>query len=78
MPQLSLTIDEDIMHRIENGAKNNKTSVSVYVTAALREYFSKNWSDNLRESFGSITDESFVCPDDIPFALNAKGEDWIN
>ena len=60
MPQLSLYLDEDILREIEARARLNKTSVSKFVTTSLRSHFSKSWPDGFKNTFGSITDESFI------------------
>ena len=60
MPQLSLYLDENIHSELEMRAKLNKTSVSKFVAATLKSHFSKGWPDGYFDTFGSITDESFI------------------
>ena len=74
MPQLSLYIDEDTLQKIEAGASMSKTSVSKFVSAALREYFTHNWPEGYKNIFGSITDDHFVLPDALDFTLDATRE----
>lgn len=74
MPQLSLYIDEDTLQKIETGAKMNKTSVSKFVSAALKEHFAKSWPEGYKNIFGSITDDSFAEPASIDFSFDAERE----
>ena len=74
MPQLSLYLDEDTLQKIEAEAKLSGTSVSKYVTSALRMHFTKTWPDWHKDLFGSISDESFAKPESIDFSLDARRE----
>ena len=74
MPQLSLYIDAETLQKIEKSAKMNKTSVSKFVSAALKEYFSKNWPEGYQDVFGSVMDDSFTKPEAGDFSLDTKRE----
>ncbi len=74
MPQLSLYIDEETLRKIETAARINKTSVSKYVSQALKEHLSRKWPEGYKEIFGSITDDSFSKSDSLNFAHDLKRE----
>jgi len=74
MPQLSLYLDEDTLKKIETGAKINKTSVSKFVSVALKEYFSGNYPECFQNLFGSVSDDSFAAPNPLDTALDSKRE----
>jgi hypothetical protein len=74
MPQLSLYIDEEMLCKIEAGASLKKTSVSKFVSAALKEYFSQGWPEGYQNLFGSATDDSFVKPDSLDLGSDAPRE----
>ena len=78
MPQLSLYLDEDTLKKIETGAKINKTSVSKFVSVALKEYFSGNYPEGFQNLFGSVSDDSFSAPNSLNTALDSKRESlWV-
>lgn len=59
MPQLSLYIDENTLHKIEMGAKIEDVSISKYVVRKLNESMSKAWPQNYKNLYGVIDDDSF-------------------
>jgi hypothetical protein len=59
MPQLSLYIDENTLHKIEMGAKIEHVSISKYVVRKLNESMSNAWPKNYKRLYGAIDDESF-------------------
>jgi hypothetical protein len=59
MPQLSLYIDENTLHKIEMGAKIENVSISKYVVRKLNESMSHAWPDNYKNLYGVINDDSF-------------------
>ena len=65
MPQLSLYIDDDTLRKIELGAKINETSISKFVSSVIKDYFTKSWPVGFKNIFGSISDDSFMLPDEI-------------
>jgi len=74
MPQLSLYLDEDIHKEIETRAKINNTSVSRFVITTLKAQFSKDWPEGFQNTFGSITDDSFVRHDASDWSLDSPRE----
>ena len=74
MPQLSLFVDEETLDRIESQAKVSKTSASKYAAAVLRKYFFNSWPESFKDSFGSITDDSFNVPHEPDAVLDAYRE----
>ena len=65
MPQLSLYIDDDTLRKIELGAKINETSISKFISGVIKDYFSKSWPVGYKNLFASISDDSFIVPDEI-------------
>ena len=67
MPQVSLYLDQDILDRARQRAKIEKLSLSKYVAQTLSANGSNGWPEGYWDLFGSLTDETFVVPEDIPF-----------
>jgi len=76
MPQLSLYIDEDILHKIEKAAKIEKVSISKWVSSKLKNILNNSWPKSYFELFGSICDKTFLKPDNVRFENDNKRE-WI-
>ena len=74
MPQLSLYLDEELHKELETRARLKETSVSKFVTVALKTHFSKGWPDGYRNVFGCITDESFVRPETPDWSFDIPRE----
>ena len=72
MPQLSLYIDEETLHKIEIAAKLEKLSVSKYVVQKLKHAINKSWPENFDKLFGSITDDTFNEPQKLNFAMDIE------
>ena len=60
MPQVSLYLDEETHNAIETRARLSKTSVSKFVATALKSHLSKGWPEGFKDTFGSVSDASFV------------------
>ena len=59
MPQLSLYIDEETLHKLETAAGLENVSISKYVVRKLNETLSASWPNNFDKLFGAIADETF-------------------
>jgi hypothetical protein len=59
MPQLSLYIDQETLEKIERAAKNQKTSLSKWVVARLRDSIGSAWPAEYKSLFGALQDDSF-------------------
>jgi len=59
MPQLSLYIDEETLHKLETAAGLENVSISKYVVRKLSETLNASWPSNFDKLFGSITDGTF-------------------
>ena len=59
MPQLSLYIDEETLHKLETAAGLEHVSISKYVVRKLNETLNASWPTNFEKLFGAITDETF-------------------
>ena len=65
MPQLSLYINQDTLKKIEMATKDNKISISKWVSNKLETSLLDSWPDNYFDLFGSIIDDSFERPGKI-------------
>ncbi|MCL2766667.1 MAG: hypothetical protein FWD21_03180 [Peptococcaceae bacterium] len=74
MPQVSIYLDEDIHREIEMRARLNKTSVSKFVISILKSHFTKDWPDGFQNTFGSISDESFMKQDTVDWSSDTPRE----
>ena len=74
MPQLSLYIDEDTLHKLEAAAKLENVSISKYVVQRLNEAMSSSWPQSYEKLFGSIQDESFQIDRQVDFSADSARE----
>ena len=74
MSQISLYLDDDIHRELVTRAKLNNTSVSKFVSSVLKTFFSSGWPDGFHNTFGSITDETFIGRDEQDWSLDAPRE----
>lgn len=70
MPQLSLYLDDETMASLRRRSEDLGLSLSKCVSAILRREFEKTWRERLIEAYGSIDDETFEVPDEIPFEMD--------
>lgn len=74
MPQLSLYIDKEVLQKITKAAKNEKVSVSKWVSAKLRIILNNSWPEGYFDLFGSIHDDTFTNPENISFKNDSRRE----
>ena len=74
MPQVSLYIDKPLYMELKTKAKEKGTSLSNFVSEALRKHISDSWPEGYFDLFGSLKDDSFEIPKDMPWSLDAKKE----
>ena len=74
MPQISLYLDENIHKEISKRAKLNKTSISKFVVTTLKAHLSKNWPEGFKNTFGSISDDSFIRQDTPDWSMDVPRE----
>ena len=74
MPQLSLYINKDILQRIEKAAKIENLSISKWVSLKLNNILNNSWPNGYFELFGSIDDETFTHPNNVPFENDSDRE----
>ncbi|GHT78460.1 hypothetical protein FACS1894104_1690 [Actinomycetota bacterium] len=67
MPQVSLYLEDNILGFARRKAKENKQSVSKYVSSVLAEKYSSAWPKGYFSLFGALQDDSFVRPEQPPF-----------
>lgn len=75
MAQLSLYLDDGLMGRLKRRASNEGISVSKYVARLVEENLLYTWPKGYFDLFGSIDDETFVEPEDLPFDAEPI-DDW--
>lgn len=74
MPQISLYIDKDTLKKIEKAAHREKLSISKWVGKQLKKSFQTDYPADFENLFGSIKDEHFTKPDNLPAGADAKRE----
>jgi hypothetical protein len=74
MPQISLYIDESTLKKVETAALNQHVSISKWVAEQIRTRVEPIYPANFENLFGSISDETFMRPDDISFNMDNKRE----
>ncbi len=74
MPQLSLYIDENTLHKIEIGAKIEHLSISKYVVRKLNESMNNSWPENFKNLYGAIDDDSFTVERTKDFSNDVERE----
>jgi hypothetical protein len=75
MPQLSLYIDEPTLKKVEIAAKNQHLSISKWVADQIKSRVNAVYPKDYENLFGSISDDSFVEPNDLVFANDIKREE---
>jgi len=74
MPQISLYIDESTLKKVENAAMKQHISISKWVAEQIRTRVDPIYPVNFETLFGSISDESFIRPEDISFKMDNTRE----
>ncbi len=74
MPQISLYIDKDTLQKVEKAAKAEELSISKWVAKQLKKSLTTSYPADFEQLYGSIKDETFREPDDIPFNVDADRE----
>ncbi len=59
MPQISLYIDKNTLHKIEAAANVEHVSVSKWVGNKIKKVLNFTWPNDYFELYGSIKDETF-------------------
>lgn len=74
MPQISLYIDESTLKKVEASAKKEHLSLSKWVAQMIRTRVANEYPADFGDLFGSIADDSYSVPDDVPFAADIERE----
>lgn len=74
MPQISLYIDEPTLKKVENAALKQHVSISKWVAEQIRSKIDPIYPAQFETLFGSIIDDSFIRPADVPFISDSKRE----
>ena len=75
MPQVSLYIDKALYMELKSKAKDKGTSLSNFVSEVLREHVDDSWPEEFFEAIGSIDDETFEAPEELPWSLDAPRDE---
>jgi len=74
MPQVSLYIDQVLYMEIKIIAEKKNTSISRVVNGMIKENVENSWPDEFFDSLGTIDDETFDVPEELPWALDSPRE----
>ena len=74
MPQISLYIDESTLKKVEYAAQKEHVSISKWVAEQIRSRLDPSYPQDFESLFGSISDSSWVRPQDAPFAADSWRE----
>ncbi|GHU89940.1 hypothetical protein FACS189476_09510 [Spirochaetia bacterium] len=65
MPQIALNVDEITLEKINNAAKQRKTTISAWVENNIKNILKNDFSNDFFDLFGAIDDDTFVEPEKI-------------
>lgn len=72
MPQVSLYIDKETLGKIAELAQKSHTSISKWVGNKLKRLIKDDYPEDFFGLFGSIKDDSFRRPKELPFEADSK------
>ena len=72
MAQLTLYVDEKLLHRIESEAKKEKSSVSRWVSKRLAMVFNRHWPSSFLATAGALKDEGLSRPAQKEFGIDGR------
>lgn len=72
MPQVSLYVDNETMAALRDRAALENSSLSKYVAKLVREDVDEGWPAGFWDLFGSVSDDTFLEPPELPFDLDAR------
>jgi len=75
MPQVSLYLDEGVLRESSARASADGLSLSRYVNGALRSAADDTWPRGFADTFGAVSDESFVRPEQPDPSRDAPRDD---
>lgn len=67
MPQLSLYLDEPTMGLLREDARREDLSLSSYARKTIQQRHNSSWPAGFFDLYGSIRDDSFVPPAELPW-----------
>ena len=77
MAQLTIYLDDEAHRLVQEAAQNEGTSLSKWARQRLvKAAEPEKWPDGFFDLFGSITNDSFVEPDELDPALDKKRESF--
>jgi hypothetical protein len=72
MPQLSLYLDRETLALVQQSAERRHQSLSGFVSDLIRDKVTNRWPEGYWGLYGSVTDDSFVRPEQTDFSLDVK------
>ncbi len=76
MPQISLYIDEATLKKVESAASRQHVSISRWVADQIRSKVEPVYPKEFETLFGSLSDDSFVRPEQTGFAQDSRREEF--
>jgi len=76
MPQISLYIDESTLKKVESAASRQHVSISRWVADQIRSKVEPIYPKDFESLFGSVSDGSFVRPNQNDFTQDVRREDF--
>ncbi|MBI4397888.1 MAG: toxin-antitoxin system, antitoxin component [Candidatus Omnitrophica bacterium] len=74
MAQLTLYVDEEMIHKIETAAKREHLSISKWVKQRLDLTLHHHWPKHYFDLFGALAHETLERPGQIDFSKDRKRE----
>jgi len=71
VPQVSLYIDKPLYMEIKTKAKEKGTSLSNFVSEALKDHLDDDYPEGFFDLFGSLADDPLEEPEELPWSLDA-------
>ena len=71
MPQLSLYLDDAAMESLREDAAREGVSLSRFARMKICEQRATRWPESFWDTYGALTDETFVLPEKLDFATDA-------
>ena len=72
MPQVSLYIDPKLYMELKSKAKEKGTSLSSFVSEALKEKLDDSWPEGYFDLLGSLKDDPLEIPGELPWESDVR------
>ena len=71
MPRISLHMDTDLYTELKYAADRKNVSLQSFISGVLKEYFNNTWPEEFFGSLGSIDDDTFEVPEELPWSSDS-------